>query len=187
VQATDTASRRDKVDLTKQCRFGKNGNGLTLLERFIPDGLSNAATTLVDSLKINSTSEKVRRRRRVVIKRRNIYGEQLADLANLYFRMSAIPIRFWSKVDDLEALGNRMFQNAERRSFSRLCLGRANCLRRKAAAQKPVGSSAPGYLVERPFFVSSPHDLVSNRKDSILSFGKTTEKSNRCHPGAILH
>src|SRR4029453_661428 len=75
-----------------QCRFG--------MERFIPDGLSNAATTLVDSLKINSTSEKVRRRRRVVVKRRNIYGEQLADLANLYFRMSSIPIRFWSKVDD---------------------------------------------------------------------------------------
>src|SRR5207244_9112534 len=75
-------------------------NGLTLLERFIPDGLSNAATTLVDSLKINSISEKVRRRRRVVIKRRNIYGEQLADLANLYFRISSIPIRFWSKVDD---------------------------------------------------------------------------------------
>jgi len=79
---------------------GKNGNGLTLLERFIPDGLSNAATTLVDSLKINSVSEKVRRRRRVVVKRRNIYGEQLADLANLYFRISTIPIRFWSKVDD---------------------------------------------------------------------------------------
>src|SRR5947208_14947090 len=79
---------------------GKNGNGLTLLERFIPDGLSNAATTLVDSLKINSISEKVRRRRRVVIKRRNIYGEQLADLANLYFRISSIPIRFRSKVED---------------------------------------------------------------------------------------
>src|SRR5437867_5433674 len=80
--------------------IGKNGNGLTLLERFIPDGLSNAATTLVDSLKINSTSEKVRRRRRVVVKRRNIYSEQLADLANLYFRMSSIPIRFWSKTKD---------------------------------------------------------------------------------------
>src|SRR5437016_14185138 len=79
---------------------GKNGNGLTLLERFIPDGLSNAATTLVDSLKINSVSEKVRRRRREVIKRRNIYGEQLADLANLYFRISSIPIRLWSMVHD---------------------------------------------------------------------------------------
>jgi hypothetical protein len=80
--------------------IGKNGNELTLLERFIPDGLADAATTLVDALKINSTSEKVRRGRRVVVKRRNIYGEQLADLANLYFHMSSIPIRFWSKVDD---------------------------------------------------------------------------------------
>ena len=86
--------------INKAMPTGKNGNGLTLLERFIPDGLSHAATTLVDSLKINSTSEKVRRGRRVVVKRRNIYGEQLADLANLYFHMSSIPIRFWSKVDD---------------------------------------------------------------------------------------
>jgi hypothetical protein len=48
----------------------------------------------------SSTSEKSRRRRRVVVKRRNIYGQQLADLANLYFRMSGIPVRFWSKTED---------------------------------------------------------------------------------------
>jgi hypothetical protein len=35
-----------------------------------------------------------------VIKRRNIYSEQLADLATLYFRMSDIPMRFWSKAED---------------------------------------------------------------------------------------
>ena len=66
----------------------------------VPEALSNAAATFVDSLKINSTLEKVRRGRRVVIKRRNGYSEQLADLANLYFRMSGIPIRFWSKAKD---------------------------------------------------------------------------------------
>jgi hypothetical protein len=71
-----------------------------LTERVIPQVLANAATTVVDSLKINSISEKVRRRRRIVVKRRNIYSEQLADLANLYFRLSNIPIRFWSKVED---------------------------------------------------------------------------------------
>src|SRR3989475_11200933 len=78
-------------------------DGTSLAEHVIPlvpQALTNAAATFVDSLKISSTSEKVRRRRRVVVKRRNIYGEQLADLANLYFRISSIPIRFWSKVDD---------------------------------------------------------------------------------------
>ena len=39
---------------------GKNGNGLTLLEHFIPDGLSHAATAFVESLKINSMSEERR-------------------------------------------------------------------------------------------------------------------------------
>jgi hypothetical protein len=78
-------------------------DGTSLAEHFIPlvpQALTNAAATFVDSLKISSTSEKIRRGRRVVIKRRNIYGEQLADLANLYFRMSGIPVRFWSKTED---------------------------------------------------------------------------------------
>jgi len=78
-------------------------DGTSLAERLIPlvpQALTNATATFVDSLKISSTSEKVRRGRRVVIKRRNIYGEQLADLANLYFRVSSIPIRFWSKTKD---------------------------------------------------------------------------------------
>ena len=74
--------------------------GTSLTGRVIPQVLANAATTVVDSLKINSISEKVRRGRRVVVKRRNGYSEQLADLANLYFRLSNIPIRFWSKVED---------------------------------------------------------------------------------------
>ena len=78
-------------------------NGTSLAEQLtnhIPQALSNAAARFVDSLKINSVSEKVRRGRRVVIKRRNEYGEQLADLANLYFRMAAIPIRFWAKAEN---------------------------------------------------------------------------------------
>src|SRR5881296_2220009 len=78
-------------------------DGTSLAERLtplVPQTLTNATATFVDSLKISSTSEKVRRGRRVMIKRRNIYSEQLADLANLYFRMSGIPIRFWSKTKD---------------------------------------------------------------------------------------
>ena len=68
--------------------------------RLIPKALSNAAARLVDSLKINSVSEKVRRGRRVVIKRRNGYSEPLAELANVYFRMAGIPIRFWAKTQE---------------------------------------------------------------------------------------
>jgi hypothetical protein len=65
--------------------------GQVLAERLIPQALTNVAVTFVDSLKINSISEKVRRGRRVVIKRRNAHSEQLTDLANLYFRTSNIP------------------------------------------------------------------------------------------------
>lgn len=70
------------------------------LARRIPGVLRTAADRLVDSLKVNSVSEQVRRGRTVVIKRRNIYSEPLAELTNAYFRMAGIPIRFWSKTKD---------------------------------------------------------------------------------------
>jgi hypothetical protein len=78
--------------------IGKNGT--TLAEQLMPRAVAKAAARLVDSLKINSVTEKVRRGRPVVIKRRNGYSEQLAELANLYFRMAAIPIHFWGKIAD---------------------------------------------------------------------------------------
>jgi hypothetical protein len=70
------------------------------LGRRIPKALGNAADRLVDSLKINSVSERVRRGREFVIKRRNGYSEPLAELANMYFRIAGIQIRFWSKTDE---------------------------------------------------------------------------------------
>jgi hypothetical protein len=66
----------------------------------MPEALSNAAARFVDSLKINSISEAVRRGRQVLIKKRNVYGEQLTELANTYFRMAGLPIRFWTKTED---------------------------------------------------------------------------------------
>src|SRR5256885_16841121 len=90
-------------------------NGTALVENLIPTGLvsvaskfveaprdlaATVATRLVEAIAINSISQKVRRGRTVVVKRRNLHSEQLADLTNLYFRMADIPIRFWSKVED---------------------------------------------------------------------------------------
>jgi hypothetical protein len=70
------------------------------LGRRIPKALRNAADRLVDSLKVSSVSEQGRRGRRLMNKRRTIYSEPLAELANVYFRMAGIPIRFWAKTED---------------------------------------------------------------------------------------
>ena len=90
-------------------------NGTALVENLVPAGLVTAAsklveaprdlaatvaTRLVEAIAINSLTEKVRRGRTVVVKRRNLHSEQLADVTNLYFKMADIPIRFWSKVED---------------------------------------------------------------------------------------
>src|SRR5947199_5927284 len=80
--------------------MGIFGNGTSLVENLIRQGLADVATRLVEAIAINSISEKVRRGRTVVVKRRNIHSEQLADLSNLYFRVADIPIRFWSKVEE---------------------------------------------------------------------------------------
>jgi hypothetical protein len=94
--------------------MGILGDGAALVENLVPTGLitaaskiveaplslANVATKLVEAIAINSITEKIRRKRPVVVKRRNIHGEQLADLTNLYFRVADIPIRFWSKVEE---------------------------------------------------------------------------------------
>ena len=105
-------------------------NGTSLAERLIPQALTNAAVTFVDSLKINSISEKVRCRRRVVIKRRNGHSEQLADLANLYFAHVEHTDPLLEQHRRLETLGTRVFPNAERRSFSCLSFAIKDGLRR---------------------------------------------------------
>ena len=78
----------------------KERKATALLERFIPEGLSHAATAFVESLKINTISEKRRRGRLAVIKRRNIFGEGGADLINFYFHVADITIRYLSNVRD---------------------------------------------------------------------------------------
>ncbi len=75
-------------------------NGTSPAQQLIPEALSHAAARFVDSLRINSISRAVRRGRQVVIKQRHVYGEQLTELANLYFRISGLPIRFWTKKED---------------------------------------------------------------------------------------
>lgn len=76
----------------------KKAKALALLENIVPDGVSHTATAFVESLKINSISEKTSKGRRVVIKRRN--HERVPDLINFYFRLADIPIRFLSDVRD---------------------------------------------------------------------------------------
>ena len=66
----------------------------------VPQKLASVASRLVEAIALNSISEKKRGGRNVIVKRRNLHSEQLADLTNLYFRVANIPIRFWSKLDE---------------------------------------------------------------------------------------
>jgi hypothetical protein len=65
-----------------------------------PRGLADVASKLAQAIAINSILERKRGGNTLVVKRRNLHSEKLADLTNLYFRVANIPIRFWSKVEE---------------------------------------------------------------------------------------
>jgi hypothetical protein len=69
------------------------GNGKTLID-FIPDDLSHAATSFVESLKINSITEKSRRDRRVLVKRRKPLREMRSGFNQFLLPRPGIPIRY---------------------------------------------------------------------------------------------
>lgn len=70
------------------------GNGTSLTELLVPKPLSDAATALVEAMNLNSIKETRRDGRTLIIKNRNIVGERLAKLANVFFRQAAVPIQF---------------------------------------------------------------------------------------------
>jgi tRNA A-37 threonylcarbamoyl transferase component Bud32 len=111
--------------------------------RLIPKALSNAAARLVDSLKINSVSEKLRRGRRLAIKRRNGYSEPLAELANVYFRMAGIPIHFWAKTEEWRRWEVKCFNMLNGNRFRARASG-ANGV----CADKLPGTSLWDHLIE---------------------------------------
>ena len=85
-------------------------NGKPIVERLLPLSLAHAATSFVESLKINSITENSRHSRRVVVKRRNVYGQRAADLINFYFRAAGVPIRYLSDVREWRRWEARCFQ-----------------------------------------------------------------------------
>src|SRR5438045_7734461 len=111
--------------------FPSTNNQLPLLDQLTPRGLSHAATAFVEALKTKSIAEVVRRRRQVVLKRRNSYGEQMADLANLYFRLAQMPIRYISDLQEWRRREIRCFRMLNGDCFSAFApTPRAVCLDR---------------------------------------------------------
>ena len=82
---------------------------MSIFDRIIPDGLSNSATSFVESLKINSLKERTHRGRRVVVKSRNLYGERAADLINFYFHLAGTGIRYVSNVREWQRWETKCF------------------------------------------------------------------------------
>jgi tRNA A-37 threonylcarbamoyl transferase component Bud32 len=128
------------------------------LGRRIPRVLRNAADRLVDSLKVNSVSEQVRGGRRVMNKRRTVYSEPLAELANVYFRMAGIPIRFWAKTEDWRRWEVKSFNTLNGDRFHARASG-ANTI----CADKLPGRSLAEHLKEgtltREMMEAAGHEL----------------------------
>lgn len=99
-------------------------NGTSLPERFMHEALSNAAARFLDSLKINSISEAVRRGRRVVIKPRHVYSEHLTELANFIFSHLRLAGPFLDQNRRLATLGIKWVQDAFQNLHRTFCFAR---------------------------------------------------------------
>jgi hypothetical protein len=128
------------------------------LGRLIPQAVRNAADRLVDSLKVSSVYEQVRSGRPLMNKRRTVYSEPLAELANAYFRMASIPIRFWAKTEDWQRWEVKSFNMLNGDRFHARASG-ANAI----SADKLPGRSLSDHLKEgtltREMMEAAGHEL----------------------------
>lgn len=147
----------------------KEMNGTTLLQNFVPDGFSHAATSFVESLKINSIWEKDGRNRRVIVKRRNVYGEKAADLINFYFRLANIPLRFVSDV--------RKWRNWEVKCFQMLNGDRFN------ATIKDAHTVSLDKLPGKSLWEHMKADTLNKRM--LAAAGREFRRAHRCRPNEL--
>lgn len=59
-----------------------------------------AAHELTERIKLNAISHHYRRGRRVVVKRRNVFGRAIAGVTNFFFGLAGVPIRFCGELKD---------------------------------------------------------------------------------------
>jgi len=147
--------------------------------RLIPSSLVDAAKAIADSLKINSISERSRCRRPVIVKSRNLGSEQIADLANLYFRMADIPIRFWSKVNEWRRWEINCFRMLNGDRFQAVTFGpKAICLDKvpgeSAWDHMQRGTLTPQILRAAAKEFHRAHQIWSDEYDGPWSHGDAT-------------
>lgn len=94
-----------------------NGNAVAAIKKVVSDGLSHAASTLIESLKIISAREKTANGRAVIVKRHNLDGARDAELINFYFRPANLPVRFLSNVNEWRRWEAKCFQMLNGDSF----------------------------------------------------------------------
>jgi hypothetical protein len=97
--------------------------GSALIEKITPKTFRDFAAAAVDFLKINTVEHKFRHGKPVVVKTRNGASEQIAETANLFFRLADIPIRFWSKMDEWQRWEIDCFQMLHGDRFHAFAVG----------------------------------------------------------------
>jgi hypothetical protein len=105
----------------------ENGTSLAeLITNHIPQALTDAAAKFVDSLKVSSISEGIRRGRRVVIKRRNAHSQFIfSDVEHTD--------PFLEQSERLASLGGELFPDAEWRQVPCFHLRSKHSLHRQVA------------------------------------------------------
>ncbi len=115
-------------------------------------------STAMDSIRINSVTEAVWHGRHCIVKRRLPPGRQISALANTYFELAHVPIRYWSHLGDWRRWEVTCFRMLNRDRFDAIAVGTdAVCL------DKIPGESLWAHLrrgtITRGMLTEAAHEL----------------------------
>jgi hypothetical protein len=93
--------------------------------------LIDRVSAAMDSAKINSITDRVWQGRSCIVKRRCPLGRQISALANAYFELAHVPIRYWSHLGDWQRWEVNCFRMLNRDRYDAFPVGTdAVCLDR---------------------------------------------------------
>ena len=141
--------------------------------------LSEASSAITSALKINSIQPMMQNQRAMFLKERHIHGKRLVQLANLYFRLWKIPIRFWQDTQQWRDWEIKWFKTMNGDQFDAVADGSRGMIQDKVPGKSLWDHLEDGTLTARIFEAAArelhrAHQFWSEELNGPWSHGDVT-------------
>ena len=140
---------------------------------------SEAGSAITSALKINSIEPMTQNQQAVFLKERHLHGEQLVQLANLYFRLWKIPIRFWQDTQQWRDWEIKWFKTINGDRFDAVANGSRGIIQDKVPGKSlwehlEDGTLTPGMFEAAARELHRAHQFWSEELNGSWSHGDVT-------------